>query len=457
MSRNSHPFQVLVTTGNATVIASGNTVDDLAVGQIGIFDAETNLSIDGSDPVKKFYLAVGVDSTGGSTFDSINVSAGQSIPSRGITNYQKNAYNAGSPQIIDFVGYTADCDENYSIKLEFKNALLRQRLGFVGFSKTYAIKSGCCEGCEECPSGDCVAVTEAMVNAINLDVDDFVEAVAIGPKVGSVLVTGAGPTGDGTITFTFNGTAIALEVANADDAAATATKIAAALSGDAAFDGYTVAVDGTTAEKVNIVKDLVTGGLADTLTLVDTDTTGIATTIVAPVSAEITDYDAFATDYPDVCPGIRMTTKPITNTALTNVPAKYYKPLQTTAIPSAGDGFDCNGEFVVAQNATMEEGTGRAVQQLEYRAGGWNGKPGPYRASEATGLAREGFRYFAAANVNYLTISLEYETPTTSSSTENINACETIIAIPTGDTVTSAALLSALDDIAEAMGFTAQS
>ena len=59
MSTNNKVFQVLVAKADSAILAAGNTVDDLAVGQIGIFDAETNLSIDKTATNKKnFYLEV---------------------------------------------------------------------------------------------------------------------------------------------------------------------------------------------------------------------------------------------------------------------------------------------------------------------------------------------------------------------------------------------------------------
>lgn len=446
MSRNKHPFQVLVTTGDAALLGAGNEVPDLAVGQIGLFDADTNLSIDGTALVRNFYLAVGVDSTGGSTFDSANFSAGQKVQTKNVTNYQKNVYNAATAQVITLGEYTADCEEDYSIKFEFKNALLRQRMGFVGYNKTYAIRSGCCEGCEECPSGDCVDVTEAMVDAINADADDLVTAVAISGNEGTIEVTTGSDTG-ADCTVVLDGVSHAVTLAGGSDADADATAIAAVLD---AIDGWN-AVAAT--DTVTLTKDAA-GGLT-TLTLT-AGTTGIVVTIVEPVPVEVTDYDAFKLSDPTLCLGIKMTLNPISVDTFCNVPKKFYKPLQTTALVSGQDGFDCNGTITTVVNAVMEEGTGRYVQQLEYRAGGWNGRPGPYRASEATGLARDGFDYFASTAVNYDLISLEYELYSLSGWQEHMNAVETIIAVPTGDSTTLAALYAALDNLLGDVGFPAQ-
>lgn len=441
MSRNNHPFQVLVTTGNADVLDPNVNVESLAVGQIGVFDAETNVSLDENSKPRNIYLAVGVDKTGGSTLNSINKSAGQKISLKDIKSYTYRAHTAARPQILDFAGYTANCDENYAIRLEFENAKIRKRIGYNQFSHTYAIKSGDCTGCEGCPSGDCVAVTEAMVNAINADDHGFVDAVAISPKTGSILVTGA-PSGDGDVTFTHNGTAITVALLAADTAGDAAVKIAAALTADSTFSGYTVAVDTTTAEKVNITAN---GGADDTLTFVDTDTTNTAVTIVEPAVTEVTDYVAWKAANPSSCLGIRMTTNSVAIDQFCSIPVDFYKPLQTTIIPSAKDGFIGNGSFVDVQEAVYEEGDGRVVQQLEYRAGGFNGKPGVYKVSETTGLPAKGFRYFADAAVKYDLISLQYDQEYMGGFQQFKTPRETIIAIPETDTTTIAALLTVLD------------
>jgi len=455
MSRNNHPFQVLVTADDASLLAAGNAVEDLAVGQIGLFNADTNLSIDGTSAVRNFYLAVGVDTLGGSTLNSINESAGQKIQTKNVTNYKKNVYNAALPQILDFVDYSASCDEDYAIKLEFKNALLRQRLGFVGFSHTYALRSGVCEGCEECPSGDCVEVTEALVNAINLDTYDLVTAYAIAPNAGTLLVT-VEPTASGIGVLTFNGTDIDVGILDADTKAEVATKIAAAIDADSALDGYTVAVDGTTGEQVNITKNT-NGGVDAVISWAAGTATAVALTIVQPTAVVVTDFDTWKAANVDACLGVRMITDPIAVNTFCNIPTKFYKPLQTSIFGSGADGFVANGTFIKTQDVIMEEGTGRYVQQLEYVAGGWNGKPGPYKASPSTGLAREGFVYHALSTVNYDLIALGYEQYSGGGGNEGMSEIETILAIPTDDSTTSAALLTALDALLDDYGHTTQS
>jgi len=82
MSANNPVFQVLVPTGDQVVLPAGSPVTALAVGQIGVFSATTNLSQDATTIVNEraIFLAVGVDTAGGTTLDDVATSAGQNIP-----------------------------------------------------------------------------------------------------------------------------------------------------------------------------------------------------------------------------------------------------------------------------------------------------------------------------------------------------------------------------------------
>ena len=50
MSRNNDVFHLLVTKGNQAVLAKDKKVVELAPGQIGVFNYDTNLSIAATDP-----------------------------------------------------------------------------------------------------------------------------------------------------------------------------------------------------------------------------------------------------------------------------------------------------------------------------------------------------------------------------------------------------------------------
>ena len=178
MSRDNDVFQVLVTKGNQAILPAGQTVDTLADGQIGIFDIKDNLSVDGTgDLPVEFYLAVGVHEGGALT--SINQSAGEWIQRKHINAYTYRPHTAGRPMIVKVSGFKADCDTDYALKVEFRNQQIYRSQGFVPFSHVYNIKTSCCEGCEDCPSGDANEITKLMVKKINFDTRKLVKADAI--------------------------------------------------------------------------------------------------------------------------------------------------------------------------------------------------------------------------------------------------------------------------------------
>lgn len=141
MSTNNKVFQVLVAKANSAILAAGNTVDDLAVGQIGIFDAETNLSIDKTATTKKnFYMAVGIDSDGDTVVDKFMFSAGQHIQKDFIRNVELKDYVSPVKFVCDIQDYTnVKNGTEYAIKLEFRNMNIYQRQGTNQFTKTFSV------------------------------------------------------------------------------------------------------------------------------------------------------------------------------------------------------------------------------------------------------------------------------------------------------------------------------
>lgn len=190
MSTNNDVFKVLVTDNNETVLSPGGTVDTLAPGQVGVFDRNTQLSIDGTSPVKDFYVAVGIDRDSDGTIEDINVSAGQLIQTKGIKNYSFRPHTPGRPMIFEFTDYKGSCDTEYGLRLEFRNMDIYTRQGYVQYTKPYFITTSCCDGCEGCPSGDANEISQLMAAAINADVDNFATAEIIARDVITIVLHG---------------------------------------------------------------------------------------------------------------------------------------------------------------------------------------------------------------------------------------------------------------------------
>ena len=95
MSRDNDVFKVLVTKGNQAVLGPNLKVDNLADGQIGVFNSDTNVSLNAASAAntKEFYLAVGIH-TGG-VLTSIRQSSGNEIQGDKISGYIYKLHTAG--------------------------------------------------------------------------------------------------------------------------------------------------------------------------------------------------------------------------------------------------------------------------------------------------------------------------------------------------------------------------
>ena len=170
MSRNNDVFHLLVTKGNQAVLVKDKKVTELLPGQIGIFNYDTNLSFDVTVAAapRNFYLAVGVDAGNGTTGD-IMKSAGSHVQGKNIAFYSFRPYTPGRPMKVLLKDYVANCETEYGVKLELRNQEIYRTQGYNQFTKTYTMKTSCCDGCKPtCPSGDANEITkQLLVNILN--------------------------------------------------------------------------------------------------------------------------------------------------------------------------------------------------------------------------------------------------------------------------------------------------
>ena len=191
MSRNNDVFHLLVTKGNQAVLAKDKKVVELAPGQIGVFNYDTNLSIAAADPApRNFYMAVGVDAGDGTTGD-IMKSAGSHVQGKNIVFYSFRPYTPGRAMKVVLKDFTAKCDTQYGVKIELRNQDIYMTQGFVQFTKTYAMKTSCCNDCvETCPSGDANEITKQLLINVANDPTGLVIARPIARQALTVLTHG---------------------------------------------------------------------------------------------------------------------------------------------------------------------------------------------------------------------------------------------------------------------------
>ena len=202
MSRNNDVFHLLVTKGNQAVLAKDKKVTELLPGQIGIFNYDTNLSFDATVTAapKNFYLAVGIDAGNGTTGD-IMKSAGSHVQGKNIAFYSFRPYTPGRPMKVLLKDYVANCETEYGVKLELRNQEIYRTQGYNQFTKTYMMKTSCCDGCEPtCPSGDANEITKQLFINISNDPSGLVKA-NIKPRAGAVLPSGVTVDAQGNLTL----------------------------------------------------------------------------------------------------------------------------------------------------------------------------------------------------------------------------------------------------------------
>lgn len=167
MARNNDVFNVLVSNIEEPLLEAGAEVTGLKVGQYGFFDSDTNLSFDPTvTKPKNFYIALGLDKDGDTVLDDINKSAGQHIQFKNVQKVRYSPYKAGTNMIVKVSDYNAKCDTDYGIRIEMQNEEILQMIGNVQFSKSFVVRTSCCEDTCECPSGDANEITKLFVQAM---------------------------------------------------------------------------------------------------------------------------------------------------------------------------------------------------------------------------------------------------------------------------------------------------
>lgn len=167
--RNNDVNKVLVSSGNQDILATGQDLDALAVGQIGFFDAKTNQSIDETDtPVEKIFIAVGLDRDNDTVKDDVDVSAGQFIQTKETKQLSYRPHTAARDMELVISGYTqAECDCDYGVKFELRDQEIYRIQGHNQFSKTFVVRTPCCIGTQTTVDGN--VLSGLVAEAINAD------------------------------------------------------------------------------------------------------------------------------------------------------------------------------------------------------------------------------------------------------------------------------------------------
>ena len=177
-NRNNDVFKVLpVTNCNLLDPGAGVSIENLAVGQLGAFDAATNLAVDQfTSPMPKevFFALAYTTPSGGIDY---RTSAGQVIQRQGVVGFTEKLCSTGAPMKVTVGNFKAECDTEYGVRIEFRNARINRIQGYNQFSKAYMVTTPCCDDCAEgCGSLDANVLTQLFVANINADESGLVIA-----------------------------------------------------------------------------------------------------------------------------------------------------------------------------------------------------------------------------------------------------------------------------------------
>lgn len=441
MAKNNDVFSIIpVPEAAANVVGAGIEVADLTAGQLGVFDYDTGLSISaaGATTVKNFFVALALDTTGDGVTDEIVKSAGTHVQKKNVTATNLKCYSAGVEQVIDVVNFTADCDKQYGLKIEINNDEKYMNYGFNQLTKTFIVKTSCCEGCESCGTGNCAELAKFLIADINNDEDGVIVASAFA-NMGSLVLSGTPATG--THVTTIGTDVFNTAIVTGDTLAEAATKIAASVN---ASSKYLATSDGVDTVSV-VLKDGT--ALASPITISAPVAAGLTAVVTNIAFTAVTDLDAFAVANPAACPSLRLTTVTQAVKKFCNVNTQYYKQrlpiLKASFVATLG--FECTGEIKETVEPVFEEGSGYDLAQIEYQVGGFVGKPGIYRTGDLIGVAFNNFSSIIDKTAKYQKVDITYDLESNSGWMDYKNNLNTTLAFPCTDTGGAADLAAILD------------
>lgn len=180
----------------------------------------------------------------------------------------------------------------------------------------------------------------------------------------------------------------------------------------------------------------------DIVVAINADTTETGLTaylydVANAVTVDLDDYEDWVEDSGNVdsCLAIRIMSNCEALRSFYQINYQY-KKLRAVGIEVSFKEQDSNmsaATITEIQELVYEEGIGYDINQIEFEAGGWNAKAGPYRQYELVGGPLGNYDFQADKNTSYVQLVLGYDAMSISGSGEYINDLETIIAIPCED------------------------
>ena len=173
MSRYDSTSRMMIAARAQPILPDGTDPSTLGVQQIGIFDADTGLSVDSTvtTKVRRIFFAVGV---GAVALEDVVQS-----PIFDVDSIEAISGNCFKPYVTSIIGLKdikAQCDSSYSIQLVVRTLDSEVVQGWMPIRKSYPIVSACCDDPCVCGGGNCNDLGVKLVRAINSDPDGLATA-----------------------------------------------------------------------------------------------------------------------------------------------------------------------------------------------------------------------------------------------------------------------------------------
>lgn len=186
-------FQVLVTSGNQAVAAAGIAPEALLAGQLGVFDYDTNLSIDGTKAGQNqnIYILVGVNRSGAAgtaitgAGGDVMRSAGNCIKKSGVRAVSQKPYVAGVKQKFRLTFGAIIPDKDYNVKFHIENQEAYGNFGFNTPAMNFPLTGG-----PEVDSATGLASTVEFVDRLVALINGQDEKWLVASKISGTTTTG---------------------------------------------------------------------------------------------------------------------------------------------------------------------------------------------------------------------------------------------------------------------------
>lgn len=127
-----------------------------------IFDVDTNASA--TDKSRQVYIVLKYKN------GSLKFLGDPGIETRHVNSVTKQEYTEPKPHQVMVRDFHAVCNQDYTLRLVFSNGEILQTQGVLPYAYTYSVRTGCCDGCNDCAKGDPNVLAYDIYRALKQDV-----------------------------------------------------------------------------------------------------------------------------------------------------------------------------------------------------------------------------------------------------------------------------------------------